>query len=105
MTKISIVCLAGMLFFASCENSESSTVGTYEKDETPATSEKQEETTHEAGSNKDEDLKETSTDSSANSANIESKKADTASKKDTSVSLLKKSVKPQSKTIKTGVSQ
>lgn len=41
MKKISVVCLAGVLFFAACENGGSSTVGSYEKEET-STSEKSE---------------------------------------------------------------
>lgn len=40
MKKISVICLAGVLFFAACENTNSSTVGTYEKDETTESVEK-----------------------------------------------------------------
>jgi hypothetical protein len=42
MKKISIVCLSGLLFLAACENTGSSTVGTYEKEETSQSSEKSE---------------------------------------------------------------
>ncbi|MCW3079996.1 hypothetical protein [Segetibacter sp.] len=41
MKKISVVCLAGLLFFTACENGGSSTVGSYEKEET-SSSEKSE---------------------------------------------------------------
>lgn len=34
MKKISIACLAGLLFFVSCENENSSTVGTYDSEDT-----------------------------------------------------------------------
>lgn len=46
MKKISIVCLAGLLFFTACENTGSSTVGTYEKEETSQSSEKSENKSH-----------------------------------------------------------
>jgi hypothetical protein len=46
MKKISIVCLTGLLFFTACENSGSSTVGTYEKEETSQSSEKNENEGH-----------------------------------------------------------
>ncbi|MDQ6813399.1 MAG: hypothetical protein M3040_06675 [Bacteroidota bacterium] len=42
MKKISIVCLTGLLFLTACDNSGSSTVGTYEKEETSQSSEKSE---------------------------------------------------------------
>lgn len=34
MKKSSIVCLAGLFLFVACENNNSSTVGTYDKEET-----------------------------------------------------------------------
>lgn len=46
MKRISIVCLTGLLFFTACENTGSSTVGSYERDETSQSSEKTE--AHEA---------------------------------------------------------
>lgn len=46
MKKISIVCLSGLLFFTACENTGSSTVGTYEKEETTQSSEKTEHESH-----------------------------------------------------------
>lgn len=42
MKRIFIVGLAGIMFLAACENTGSSTVGTYEKDETTQSSEKTE---------------------------------------------------------------
>ncbi|GEO12068.1 hypothetical protein [Segetibacter aerophilus] len=42
MKKISVVYLSGLLLFAACENGGSSTVGSYEKEETSQSSEKSE---------------------------------------------------------------
>jgi hypothetical protein len=39
MKKISAICLSGLLLFTACENTGSSSVGTYEKDETSQSSE------------------------------------------------------------------
>ncbi|HSU51304.1 MAG TPA: hypothetical protein VLJ41_11955 [Segetibacter sp.] len=52
MKRISIVCLTGLLFFAACENTNSSTVGSYEKEETSQSSEKNESESH--GAQKEE---------------------------------------------------
>lgn len=46
MKKISIVCLTGLLFLTACENSGSSTIGTYDKEETSQSSEKSEGEAH-----------------------------------------------------------
>ena len=46
MKRICIVCLTGLLFFAACENTNSSTVGTYEKEETSESSQKSEGGSH-----------------------------------------------------------
>jgi hypothetical protein len=46
MKRISIVCLSGLLLFAACHNSGSSTVGTYEQEQTTESSEKSESETH-----------------------------------------------------------
>lgn len=42
MKKITIVCLTSLLFFSACENSGSSTVGSYENEETSSSSNKSE---------------------------------------------------------------
>lgn len=42
MKKFSIAFFAAVLFFASCENSGSSTIGTYDKEETHSTESKEE---------------------------------------------------------------
>lgn len=42
MKKLFIVCLTGLLFLTACENSGSSSVGTYEKDETTQSTDKKE---------------------------------------------------------------
>lgn len=42
MKKIFIACLTGIFFLAACENTGSSTVGTYEKEERSQSSEKSE---------------------------------------------------------------
>lgn len=59
MKKIKIICMSGLLFFAACENTGSSTVGTYEKDETSQTLQKSEGESHSA------ELKEHSSNSTA----------------------------------------
>ena len=46
MKRISIVCLSGLLLFAACHNSGSSTVGTYEQEQTTESSEKSESESH-----------------------------------------------------------
>lgn len=46
MKRITIVCLTGLLFFTACENGGSSTVGSYEKEETSQSSEKSENKSH-----------------------------------------------------------
>lgn len=46
MKRICIVCFTGLLFFTACENTNSSTVGTYEKEETSTSSEKSEGGSH-----------------------------------------------------------
>jgi hypothetical protein len=48
MKKIFVVGLSGVLFFTACENTNSSTVGTYEKEETSQSSEKSEGESHSA---------------------------------------------------------
>lgn len=47
MKKISILCLSGLLFLTACDNSGSSTIGTYEKDETLQSTQKNESASHE----------------------------------------------------------
>ena len=42
MKKITIISLTGLLFFTACQNTGSSTVGTYDKEETSQSSEKSE---------------------------------------------------------------
>ena len=46
MKKICILGFAGLLFLTACENGGSSTVGTYEKEETSKSSEKSESESH-----------------------------------------------------------
>lgn len=46
MKKLTIVCLTGWLFLAACENTGSSTVGSYEKEETSQSFEKAEGEAH-----------------------------------------------------------
>jgi len=46
MKRISIIYLSGLLLFAACDNSGSSTVGTYEQEQTTESSEKSESETH-----------------------------------------------------------
>jgi len=53
MIKASIVCIAGILFLSACENSNSSTIGTYEQEETSAPSEIKEDTAKEATATKE----------------------------------------------------
>jgi hypothetical protein len=48
MKRISIVCLSGLLLLAACHNSGSSTVGTYEQEQTTESSEKSEGESHHA---------------------------------------------------------
>lgn len=47
MKRISIVCLTGLLFLTACENTGSSTVGSWEKEETTQSTEKTEGASHE----------------------------------------------------------
>lgn len=69
MTKIYIACLAGILFFTACENESSSTVGTYDHEETSASSEKKEDATKEENSgNKNEDAMNATIDTSKSNA-------------------------------------
>lgn len=46
MKKIFIICFTGIFFLAACENTGSSTVGSYEKEETSHSSEKSEGEAH-----------------------------------------------------------
>ena len=46
MKRICILCFTGLLFFTACENTNSSTVGTYEKEETSESSQKSEGGSH-----------------------------------------------------------
>lgn len=46
MKRICIVCLTGLLFFTACENTNSSTVGTYEHEESSESSHKSEGGSH-----------------------------------------------------------
>ena len=46
MKKICIIGFAGLLLFTACENGSSSTIGTYEKEETSQSSEKNEHGSH-----------------------------------------------------------
>lgn len=97
MTKVSLACLAGMLFFASCENNNSSTVGTYEQDESPVTSEK-EHSSKEGESIKHENVRDISMDTAKSSDS-------SLHKKDTGILINKKSIKMQSRTKKVNAKQ
>jgi hypothetical protein len=91
MTKISFVFFASILFFTSCENDGSSTVGTYEKEETSASPER-----------KETEAKE----EPAKNANIENVSIDTSKNNQDSINIndtMKKSTKVQTKTTKTAV--
>lgn len=79
MKRISIVCLTGLLFFAACENTNSSTVGTYEKEESSQSSEKNESESHgeqtkeHSQSATHSDTNSTSADTSRTKSGVESK--------------------------------
>ncbi len=79
MKRISIVCLTGLLFFAACENTGSSTVGSYEKEDASQSYEKNESESH-GGQTKEQtqstintDTISTSADASHNGSGVELK--------------------------------
>lgn len=96
MTKTSIVCIAGILFFAACTNDNSSTTGSYDNEETSAPSETKEDAL------KDEPVNNES--ENAGQSSIDTAKAykDTVNAKGTNNSLNQKGTKLQSKATKTG---
>ena len=67
MKRISVVCLTGLLFLAACENTNSSTVGSYEKEETSQSTEKNESEAH-GGQTKEHSQSATKSDTISTSA-------------------------------------
>ena len=101
MKIFDIACLACMLFFASCENNNSSTVGTYENEETStAADQKEGASNHMNSGNNTETGRDVSVDTSKKNITGISKdsvasKATSANKKDTNFAAEKKKVKVQ----------
>ena len=83
MKKIFVVSLSGLLLLAACENTGSSTVGTYEKEETSQSSEKSEGEIHsgeakEHTQNATTDTVKTSEDASHKGSSVEIKEGENA---------------------------
>ncbi|MEJ7684955.1 MAG: hypothetical protein WKG06_45340 [Segetibacter sp.] len=96
MKKTSIVCLAGMLFFAACENNNSSTVGTYENDETSSSADKKEGTSKEENLNSyTENVRDVNIDTGKNITGVSKDSVTSKNKKDTSTKADQKNVKVQ----------
>lgn len=95
MKKISIICLAGISFFAACENNNSSTVGTYENEETSPSVDKKEDTSKGHLNNKSQNAQDLSLDTAKNITTVSKDSADSHNKKDTSPATNQKRVKLQ----------
>ncbi len=96
MKKISIVCLAGLLFLAACENNNSSTVGTYENDETSSSADKKESTSNDENLNSNtENVRDVTIDTGKNITGISEDSVTSKNKKDTSTKADQKNVKVQ----------
>lgn len=96
MKKLSVICLAGILFFAACENNNSSTVGTYENDEASRVSDKKEDSSKEqTSSNQTENTTAASIDTAKNISGVSKDSISSKNKKDTNFASEKKNVKVQ----------
>ncbi len=96
MKKISIVCLAGLLFLAACENNNSSTVGTYENDETSSSADKKESMSNDENLNSNTgNVRDVTIDTGKNITGVSKDSVASKNKKDTSTKADQKNVKVQ----------
>src|SRR4051794_20373800 len=95
MNKFFVAGIAATLFFASCEQSGSSTIGTYENDETSPTAEKKEGASGEHSSDSETSNAEISADTAKSITGVRKDSVSSTNKNETETAADKKKVKAE----------